>query len=648
MSVQFGRWNFDAKEVSPGYFEKVNEIITPFGPDGSTSYNNAGLKIQHYAFHTTKESRRESQPHVAPSGIVLTWDGRLDNRAELMSQLNVDRSNGASDVAIVAEAFDRWGTKCLGKLIGDWALSVWNPADLSLILAKDFVGTRLLYYCLEKDQITWSSLLEPLVKLAGHSFDLDEEYIAGWYSLFPDTHLTPYKGIRSVPPASFVLISTSKATVRAYWSFDSRRRIRYRNDREYEEHFRTVLSESVRRRLRFDAPTLAELSGGMDSSSIVCVADTLIAKGLGETPRLDTVSYVDDSEPNWNERPYFTTVEKNRGRTGYHIDLSSQNVGFDFIGDRFMATPASDADLEATKQFRGWLSTQGYRVLLSGIGGDEVLGGVPTPTPELADLLTRGQLQTLARQLVAWALAKRKPLLHLLYETISAFLPVATIRVPRDRRPAFWLCRGFVKRNRTALEGYPKRIKLLGSLPSLQDDLTTLEALRRQLACSATPFDPVYEKCYPYLDRDLIEFLFSIPPEQLVRPGHRRSLMRRALVGIVPVEVLERKRKACVVRHPLAAISTQWPKLMEMSHQMVSGLLGIVDVNAFCTALEKARHGREVPIVPLMRTIGIEMWLRNLAHCNFLSERSSEGAKQRQDFVGRSLPLARISISLLS
>ena len=79
--------------------------------------------------------------------------------------------------------------------------------------------------------------------------------------------------------------------------------------------------EAVRRRLRSDSPILAELSGGMDSSSIVCMADTIIARGNAETPRLDTLSYYDDSEPNWNERPYFTKVEEKRGRTGCHIDV---------------------------------------------------------------------------------------------------------------------------------------------------------------------------------------------------------------------------------------------------------------------------------------------------------------------------------------
>lgn len=126
--------------------------------------------------------------------------------------------------------------------------------------------------------MTWSTILDPLVLFAGHSFRLEEEYVAGWLAYFPAPHLTPYVGIHSVPPSSFVRLARKTLKVVKYWDFDPANEIRYRVDAEYEEHFRVVFSESVRRRLRSDSPVLAELSGGIDSSSIVCVADDVFAK----------------------------------------------------------------------------------------------------------------------------------------------------------------------------------------------------------------------------------------------------------------------------------------------------------------------------------------------------------------------------------
>jgi asparagine synthase (glutamine-hydrolysing) len=634
VSVQFGRWNFDGKPVDRDYLEKVKPFLSPYGPEDAGSYSQRNISILYHAFHTTKESRREVQPHLTSSGSILTWDGRLDNRDELIPQLHGAVTTHSTDVEIVATAYEYWWEDCFAMLIGDWALSIWTPHTRSLILAKDPIGARHLYYSVDDKQVTWSTILDPLVLLAKKTFSLCEEYIAGWFSFFPATHLTPYIGIRSVPPSSSVLIRPGKHSVNKYWDFDPGKRIGYHTDGEYEEHFRSVFSETVRRRLRSDSPILAELSGGMDSSSIVCMADTILARGAAETPRLDTISYYNDSEPNWNERPYFTKVEERRGRTGTHIDVSKQEP---FIcapdRDHFAATPGSGSGRpsEASRQLAACMASQGNRVVLSGIGGDEVMGGVPTPTLEIEDLLARGHLRTLARQLKVWALNKRKPWFHLLFEAARGFFPPSLVGVPEHKRPAPWLNPGFIERNRNALQGYETRLKLFGPLPTFQENVFALEVLRRQLACDVLSADLLREKRYPYLDRDLLEFMYGIRRDQLVRPGQRRSLMRRALVGIVPDEILNRKRKAYLARAPLAAIAKDWAHFAEMTQHMASSSLRIVDANKFSETLQKASHGQEVPTVTVMRTLGIEHWLQGLLHNQLFTPGISVPRQRRQN-----------------
>ena len=268
MSVQFGQWNIAGKPVDRAYLEQVQDIVAPYGPDGTNSYLHANVGMGYCAFHTTSESRRETQPYLTPSGAVITWDGRLDNRSELIDALGGVVTANATDLEIVAAAFMRWEERCFGKLLGDWALVVWNPAFRTLILAKDVIGIRQLYYSITKDHVVWSSLLEPLVMLRDDALQLEEEYIAGWFSFFPAADLTPYSGIHSVPPSSFAVIQPGKCRITKYWDFDPSKRIRHRSDEEYEEHFRSVFQQAVERRLRADRPIVAELSGGMDSSSI--------------------------------------------------------------------------------------------------------------------------------------------------------------------------------------------------------------------------------------------------------------------------------------------------------------------------------------------------------------------------------------------
>jgi asparagine synthase (glutamine-hydrolysing) len=632
MSVQFGRCNLDGKSVDPEDLERARPVLAPYGPDGEGYLCKANFGVLFKALHTTKDSQREHQPHVAQSGTVITWDGRLDNRADLLPELVGDVSSNSTDVSIVSAAYARWGTGSFGKLLGDWAVCIWDPKSQTIVLAKDFLGSRHLYYSIENDVLTWCTILDPLVLLSEGSLVLEEEYIAGWLSFFPSPHLTPYVGLRSVPPSSFVRFSKGRHQLETYWEFDPAKKTRYRTDAEYEEHFRNVFLRSVSRRLRSDNPVLAELSGGMDSSSIVCIADTLMRDGLGETPRLDTVSYYDDSEPNWNERPFFEKVEQKRGRIGCHIDVANQSALIP-QGDRFrIATTPSSQDgrvSESSQQLAAYLGLQRSRVVLSGVGGDEVTGGVPTPMPELEDLIASIRARQLAHQLKVWALNKRRPWIQLFWQAIGAFCPVW--HLPEEARAATWINIDFVKRNALALRGYHRRIRLRGPRPSFQENVFVVDALRRQLACTSLPLDPTYERRYPYLDRDFLEFMFSIPREQIVRPGQRRSLMRRALAGIVPEEILNRKRKAFVTRSPMTALGPEVSSIFHSGRGMHLGSLGVVDSRRFLDILSQARQGREVPLVTIMRTVALEDWLEGLSAGKLLQTKSGTLVPQASD-----------------
>jgi asparagine synthase (glutamine-hydrolysing) len=642
MSVQFGRWNFDGSEIEPHYLDKVRNLLRPYGPDGQSEYTDRTIHLLYFPFHTTRESGCEAQPLISPSGAVLTWDGRLDNRMELIRQLGGPLHSAAPDVAIVGAAYDRWAQESFSKLAGDWALSVWQPAERSLTLATDFLGSRHLYYSLSASGVIWSSVLDPLV-LCGQRFPpIAEEYVAGWLGFFPAAHVTPYCGIFAVRPASYLLVRGGQPTAHAHSPLDPTKRIRYQKDGDYEEHFRSVFFASVARRLRSDSPILAELSGGMDSSSIVCVADTLVANGSAETPRIDTLSYYDDSEPNWNELPYLEEVERQRGRAGAHINLSQENsLTFEFNEDSFASTPCAKRCSRIAAQCADYMRSNGHRVLLSGIGGDELAGGVPSPCPELADHFSTGQFRLFATQLKRWALAKRKPWFQLFLETLGCFLPEAIASNQAHRRPVPWLNRRFADRYRAAITGYHTRRTFLGPLPSTQENLETFDGLRREIACSAlVGLDPLCETRYPFLDRDLVEFLFAVPREQLVRPGERRSLMRRALAGIVPKAILNRPRKGYVARSHLAELHEEYATLDDARMPLICEQLGIVNAKEFARALSTSHTSRNVPLVAILRTLHIEAWLRHVEQ-RYSQRNGDHVNRERSDYsriLSKNLP----------
>jgi asparagine synthase (glutamine-hydrolysing) len=609
VSVQFGIWNFDGRPVDPQYLGKVRAMFAAHAPDGVSTCVQGGFAILHGALQVTQESRNERQPAISPAGSFLTWDGRLDNRTELLSML--DRCGpDPTDLTIVATAWEREGARCLGRLVGDWSLSVLNHYERTLLLAKDFLGARPLFYLRTEQYVAWSTLLDPLVLVSGERLTLSEEYIAGWLAGFPAVHLTPYNEIRSVPPASFVRITTSTTSVETYWRFASQPVSQERSDAEYEERFRVLFFDAVRRRLRSACPVIAELSGGMDSSSVVCVADQLVASE-NQQP-VQTVSFFDDTEPNWNERPYFAAVEALRGRAGFHLNVAR---GGRFVPERdesFPVTPAHGARQSVSHaELAQFLGAGGFRVLLSGVGGDEFTGGVPTGIPELADLLRGGHLRRFLRRAFSWAMATRKPVLYMIGRTMQTFLSGLWDSASRKQWPMPWLTSSFMRRNRKILRARVTRFQWSGPLPTFQENLLVLDGLQRQIACAGHSPTPFCEKRYPFLDRDLLEFLFNVPREQLVRPNQRRSLLRRAFRGIVPDLVLDRPRKAYVVTSHLKAIAADWQNVSSLTERMVLESRQILDSAILRKTLEQARQGEDIPLLPAMRALRAEWWLRD-------------------------------------
>ena len=427
MSVQAGIWNFDGRPVDPKLLENLNDSLRQQGPDGESWYVRGSVALLYRPFHTTAESRQEKQPYISRRGLVLTWDGRLDNREVLIAELRSNLEANPTDVAIVAAGFDRWHTDCFRHIVGDWAVSIWKPEQHELVFASDYIGIRHIFYYLKNDRIWWSTDLAPLVLLSGDKFRIDDEYIAGYFANDPDAHLTPYGEIREVPPGQFVRVSNGRASVQRYWSFSSKSRIRYKTDAEYEDHFRYVFRQSVLRRLRSDSPILAELSGGLDSSSIVCVADDIIANEGENLPRLDTISYYDNTEPNGDDSIYFPKIEQKRGRVGIHVDSSKLGSSAASLEcSEFSAVPgALGVGQKIGDERSGVVRRGGYRAVLSGIGGDEFMGGVPDPRAHLADLIVQFKAVSLAKQLTAWSLVKRRPWIQLLWESAISAMPAS-------------------------------------------------------------------------------------------------------------------------------------------------------------------------------------------------------------------------------
>lgn len=614
MSVQAGIWNFDGRPVDPKLISSFSESLKQQGPDGEFTYADGPIALLYRPFHTTAESRRENQPYISRRGFILTWDGRLDNREELIPELQSELETDPTDVAIVGAAFDCWETDCFRRFVGDWAVSVWSPEKRELVFGVDYMAVRHIFYYSKQNQIWWSTDLSPLVLLSGDRFHIDDNYIAGYFAHEPDAHLTPYREIREVPPGQFVRIRNAEARVERHWRFNPTSRIRHKTDAEYEEHFRHIFRQSVRRRLRSDSPVLAELSGGLDSSSIVCMADEIGGHSEGTFPRVETISYYDNSEPNGDDWMYFRKIEEKRGKIGIHIDVSRFGTECpSFESHEFSALPGVFGGGQRLGDEAHLIPGGACRRVISGMGGDEFLGGISDPRAHLADLIIQLRFKSLAEQLIAWSLVRRKPWLQLLYQSLIGILPTSLGRyLVREAKIEPWIRKDFARRTRMTIKQLDVEEHFGLWLPSRRSCITGVLLMARKLAKFPVEASALGETTYPFLDRNLIEFVLSIPASQMLRPGERRSLMSRSLIGIVPKEILSRRTKQLGVRTPMLALTNHWPQLQQMYQASISSSLGYVNAVSLLNTVRDAQAGKVIPLIRLLRAISLEYWLCNL------------------------------------
>jgi asparagine synthase (glutamine-hydrolysing) len=355
---------------------------------------------------------------------------------------------------------------------------------------------------------------------------------------------------------------------------------------------------------------LAELSGGLDSSSIVCVADDLMAKNEIKAPQIETFSYFDSNEPGEDDLSHFNAVEQKRGRPGLHFDLKGSGDSLPLHDTEFVAMPGFRCRAEIKAAISEITRYDKYRVLLCGLGGDEMNGQCLDPRVQLAELVTQFRWGEFTQLLVAWALRMRLPLLHLFLQTGQQFLPVALrARLVRRGRTEPWIQSAFARSQNMSgrqLEGLPAAHFMQ---PARRDAMQTLETLSRQLTHSAPS---LLERRYPFLDRDLVEFLTTIPLEQLLRPGERRSLMRRSLRHMLPAEVAVRRTKTSAGRCYPISLAKHWSEIEALLESPISEALGYIDRNALKNVLLEMKNGRLSPtFLRVLKALSLEKWLRD-------------------------------------
>jgi asparagine synthase (glutamine-hydrolysing) len=201
MASQAGVFYFDMRPASANR-PALCRGLGPMALDGVDIFVDNGVAMAFGASHTWTGERHSRQPWRSPESRVITWDGRLDNRDDLLVQLHRQLDRDASDAAIALGVFERWGIEGLRHLVGEWSAAIWDGPERTLHLARDYMGVRPLYYCATETSVMWSTSLGDLAERSGRDEAISKAFVAGFMTLQFSGDLTPYAGIRSVPCAT--------------------------------------------------------------------------------------------------------------------------------------------------------------------------------------------------------------------------------------------------------------------------------------------------------------------------------------------------------------------------------------------------------------------------------------------------------------
>lgn len=537
-------------------------------------------------------------------GNVCIWDGRLDNREELLILLS-ERDGDEGDLAL--RLYETRGAAGLRYLIGDWSLVIWDAETHSVVLASDYAGVRPLYYSRTDDRLLWSSSLSHLAEWSGAS-ELDDDYVAGFLTCGLAAGRTPYRRVYPATPGAALRVTRHRTTTDVFWSLPTVDTC-YQGD-DYEEELRRRFREAVAVRLTAEAPAAAELSGGLDSSSVVCVAASLIASRSSPTPKLTTFSYTHDGS---TDEGYIRLVEQSRGLSPIHLDTAE----FPFIAREYVGVAAplfwAARLIEISRQLAG----TGSRTFLTGQLGDLVMGNWLDDSEQVADLLEKGHLAAGLREALAWSRSLRVPVYSILWRAVRDGLFPGRVSDNLD------LLTGAADRElhgdsltanfRSRADSFQKSESRLPDCvrPTRRKRYRALNAIlaARVLQCPEPLLDVSYS--HPFAHRPLVEFMMTLPAEVVCGPGAPRRLMRRAFAGILPDAVIRRRSKAtynAVFSRALAPLVTE---LLEPRQTIQLVERGYLDGQCLRQRLLRFNHGLECNHQQLRLVILLEFWLRN-------------------------------------
>lgn len=528
-----------------------------------------------------------------PSGTAIAWEGRLDNRRELRSRFGL---SGEDDARTVLGAFEQSGGAALGEVIGDWSAVIWDAGRSCIVLASDYIGVRPLYYHFDGATLRWSSSLRQVVDDLPHVPEIDADYIADFLDHGESSTRTPYHGIRVVPPGHAVRVSSAGMDVRALWR-PPITPIRFRDQRDYALRCRELFEEAVAVRLQAAGPIYAELSGGLDSSAVVSMAQKLISEGRVNGTHLTVLHYRDDAS---SDQPFYRLLLDALALDSECIDARA----YPFLSEETSAESAPLAWASRWAHLAARATRRGACALLTGRMGDLIMGNYLDDSEQVADHLQRFSLGKAASEALAWSRILHVPALSVLARAFRL-----TCRPHWERGTLETsLTRNFAVGGDDAIRSNWNSRK--GAVSTKKHQRLLAAVIASRSLQTPPPVHGVLSYTHPYTHRPLVEYMLAIPSSVVCGPGQPRKLMRLALADLLPRAILDRRSKASFQKVLRASLEPVAASLVRGPQDIRVVSRGWVNAASLASRLDRFLKGIECNESQLRQIILLELWLR--------------------------------------
>ena len=556
--------------------------------------------------------------------IWLIVNGEVFNYVELRAELEArgHRFKTGSDCETILHLYEEQGPDCVHALNGDFAFALWDRNRRQLVLARDRVGVRPLFYTEADGQLVFGSEIKALLTRPGVSREIDPVALGQVFSSWsPVPPRTMFEGISTLRPGHMLIANPRGTTIRQYWgvSFPERGAQPPMGDGEAAEALRELLLDATRLRLRADVPVGSYVSGGLDSSAVTALARRYTTNKL----QTFAVSFTDGE---YDERPHQERVARMLGTEHHTVTCGSEDIARVFPDVVWHAeTPLLRTAPAPLYILAGLVRQHDFKVVLTGEGADEFLVGY--------DIFKEARIRAF------WARQPDSKLRPLLLKRLYGHIPEmarpsqsyleAFFGADLDQAGAPGFSHATRWRNGERLHRYfsaevQAAIAAGGAAELdalLADNAAAWDPVSRAQYNEITTFlDPyllssqgdrvamahAVEGRFPFLDHRVIEFANSLPPSMKLRGLNEKALLKRAVADLLPPEILERPKQPFRAPIRAAFAGPDAPDYVrELLDPAVVAADGMFKPQAVSWLLNRARTGARLSEIENMALVGI-------------------------------------------